>query len=150
MKKWKYILIAVMVTAVSAGLAALFTDTQSAWYLSLQKSPLTPPGAFFGIAWGILYVLLAVSYALVLITSEGKKGKLFPLNAVLLVLWCLFFFTLELPALSLVILAVTFFCGIFLLWGAYEVRPIAGYLLIPYVLWLGFATYLNYYIVLMN
>ena len=72
------------------------------------------------------------------------------LNGILLVLWCLFFFTLEMPVLSLVILAATFLCGLFLLWNAYEVRPLAGYLLIPYLLWLGFATYLNYYIVLMN
>ena len=67
----RHILFAVIFTAVSAGLAALFTDTKSAWYLALEKSPLTPPGAVFGIAWGIFYVLLAVSYALVLVDSQG-------------------------------------------------------------------------------
>ena len=146
----KYILFAVLFTAVFGALAVVFTDTQSEWYLSLEKSPLTPPSMVFGIAWGILYLLLAISYAIVLIETQGKKGKLFLVNGVLLALWCLFFFTLEQSVVGLIILILTFLNSIFLARNSYEVRPIAGYLLIPFVLWLAFATYLNYYIVLMN
>ena len=146
----KYILFAVLFTAVFAALAWLFTDTSSEWYLSLEKSPLTPPPAVFGIAWGILYLLLAVSYAIVLTETEGKKGKLFLVNGFLLALWCLFFFTLEQPVVGLIVLLLAFLNSIFLAWNSYEVRSAAGYLLIPLVLWLAFAAYLNYYIVLMN
>jgi len=146
----KYIVFAVVFTAVFAGLATLFTDTRSEWYLSLEKSPLTPPSMVFGIAWGILYLLMAVSYAIVLTETMGKKGRLFLVNGVLLALWCLFFFTLEMPVAGLIILVAAFLNSFFLAWNSYDVRPLAGYLMIPLVLWLAFAAYLNYYIVLMN
>lgn len=146
----RYVVFAVLFTALFAGIAGIFTDTQSEWYLSLEKSPLTPPPPVFGIAWGIWYLLLAVCYAIVFAHTQGKQGRLFPVNAVLLALWCLSFFTLEQPLIALVILVMAFFNGIFLAWNTYEVHPAAGYALIPFVLWLAFATYLNYTILLLN
>lgn len=150
MKKFKYIAFSVIFTAVFAGLALVFTDTQSEWYLSLEKSPLTPSPAIFGIAWGIWYLLLAVSHAIVLIKSNGKKGVSFLLNGILLALWCLFFFTLQQPEASMILLSLAFLNGIFLMWNTCEIKPAVGYILIPFVLWLAFAAYLNYYILLMN
>ena len=149
-KNWKYILYAILITGISGGLSALLTDPKSEWYQSLVKSPLEPPPMVFGIAWGILYLLLTVLCAIVLIDTMGKKSGMFIVNGILLLLWCLFFFALKLPTISMIVLIVNFIFSIFLVFSAYDVRPAAGLMLIPFVIWLAFATYLNYYIVLMN
>lgn len=149
-KNIQYILTAIAISGVSGGISALFTDAKSAWYSALVKSPLEPPPAVFGIAWGILYLLLTISCVLVLKRTMGKKSGMFVLNGIFLILWCLVFFTLKLPTLALVILIASFLFAIFLAFSAYDEHHAAGILLIPFVLWLGFATYLNYYIVLMN
>lgn len=149
-KNLKYIFYAILITGISGGISALLTDPKSEWYQSLVKSPLEPPPMVFGIAWGILYLLLTISCAMVLIHTMGKKSGMYIINSILLVLWCLFFFTLKLPMVSLIVLIANFVFAIFLAFSAYDAKPAAGLMLIPFVLWLAFATYLNYYIVLMN
>ena len=149
-KNWKYILYAVLITGISGGLSALLTDPKSEWYQSLVKSPLEPPPMVFGIAWGILYLMLTVSCAIALIRTSGKLSGMYIINGILLILWCLFFFALKLPTVSLVILIADFIFAILLAFSAYDAAPAAGIMLIPFVLWLAFAAYLNYYIVLMN
>ena len=149
-QKRKYIFYAILITGISGGLSALLTDPKSEWYQSLVKSPLEPPPMAFGIAWGILYLLLTISCAIVLVNTMGKKSGMYIINGILLVLWCLFFFALKMPVVSLIVLIINFILAIFLAFSAYDVKPAAGLMLIPFVLWLAFATYLNYYIVLMN
>jgi len=149
-KKIRYILYSILITGISGGLSALLTDPDSEWYRSLIKSPLEPPPMVFGIAWGILYLLLTISCALVLMETMGKKSGMYIINGILLVLWCLFFFALEMPAVSFIVLIINFIFSIFLAFTAYDAKPAAGLMLIPFVLWLAFAAYLNYYIVLMN
>ena len=149
-KNRKYILYALLITGISGGLSALLTDAKSEWYQSLVKSPLEPPPMVFGIAWSVLYLLLTVSCAIVLIRTMGKKSGTYIINGILLVLWCLFFFGLKMPIIALIVLIVNFVVAILLAFSAYDVKPAAGLMLIPFVLWIAFATYLNYYIVLMN
>lgn len=150
LKKLGYIAFAVLSTAAFAVLAGLFTDVESEWYTGLNKSVLQPPGAVFGIAWGILYVLLAASFAITLIKTEGKRDILFLLNLALLALWCYVFFELQNAVAGIIVLAVTFVESLILFKRTYDVSRLAAYLLIPFVLWLAFAMVLNYSIILLN
>ncbi len=126
----------------------------NSWYAALNKPPLTPPGWVFSPAWMVLYASIAV--AIILYYSSPNKRQV-ARTSVLLALhlatnfaWTYLFFGLRSPALALadiVVLDVTLVLLIPRFWRA---RPAAGALLIPYLAWVLFATYLNYGIFRLN
>ena len=132
-------------------------DSNSKWYKSLNQSPLTPPSWVFPIAWTILYALIIVSGLMFLSAtttiSAGVRsiGFLYYCAAwVLNLSWSLIFFRLQRPDLSFVIiLAMLAFIALNIR-AFYPVSRLAAYLLVPYILWVSFATYLNGYILFMN
>ena len=135
-----------------AALGRAFTDTTSDWYMSLIKPALQPPGMVFGIVWSVLYILLAVSASLA-ITEEQSASRtplLYTVTGVLNVLWSYAFFTLQNPTGALFVLALIIITAALLFAHVYRINKTAAYLLIPYILWLFFALYLNYEIAFLN
>ena len=125
----------------------------SNWYKSLNQSPLTPPGWVFPIAWTILYALIIVS-GVVFLTNGGtvrSVGFFYYCAAWILNLsWSQIFFRYQRPDLSfVVILGMLAFIALNIR-AFYPVSHLAAYLLVPYLAWVSFATYLNGYIVFMN
>lgn len=121
-------------------------------YEVLQKPPLAPPGIVFPIAWTILYILMGVSYGIIMDKSQIDSdirmiyysqlivNLLWPI-AFFVLKWRLFaFFWIVLLAVLVIIMAVKF----------YRKNKIAGLLQIPYVAWVIFATYLNFGIYFLN
>ena len=134
------------------------TDSSSAWYKSLNQSPLTPPSWVFPIAWTILYALIIASGVVFLSSpattiSAGVRsiGFFYYCAAWILNLsWSQIFFRFQRPDLSfVVILGMLTFIALNIR-AFYPVSRVAAYLLVPYVAWVSFATYLNGYIVFMN
>ena len=129
------------------------------WYKNLKKSKLTPPDYVFGIVWSFLYILMFIAFLLVVL--EMKKPdydkNLINLSVVFFLIqlffnlsWTTLFFSLKKPKLALFDIALTIiFTGI-TIYYFYQVNYIAAYLLIPYFLWISFASYLNLYIVIKN
>lgn len=118
------------------------------WYAMLVKGPVTPPGWLFPIAWTILYVMIGFALAVV-INARGAAWRwlavgAFGLQLLLNLAWSPMFFGLhEVTAafwLILLILAAAVLTTI--LFG--QVRPLAAWLMLPYLAWLGFAAALNY------
>ncbi|MBC7187346.1 MAG: tryptophan-rich sensory protein [Calditrichaeota bacterium] len=147
------LVVAIGVCLLAGVLGSVFTSSGvRTWYPTLNKPPFTPPGWLFGPVWTVLYILMGVAAALVWHKSLGVNTALavFVVQLVLNVLWSLFFFGLRLPAVALV--------DIVLLWGAilatlvlfWRMQPAAGLLLVPYLLWVSFATVLNAAIVWLN
>ena len=125
----------------------------SNWYKSLNQSPLTPPSWIFPIAWTILYALIIAS-GVVFLTNGGtvrSVGFLYYCAAWILNLsWSQIFFRYQRPDLSfVVILGMLAFIALNIR-AFYPVSHLAAYLLVPYLAWVSFATYLNGYIVFMN
>ena len=125
----------------------------SNWYKSLNQSPLTPPSWVFPIAWTILYALIIVS-GVVFLTNGGtvrSVGFFYYCAAWILNLsWSQIFFRYQRPDLSfVVILGMLAFIALNIR-AFYPVSHLAAYLLVPYLAWVSFATYLNGYIVFMN
>ena len=125
-------------------------QTNSNWYKSLNQSPITPPSWVFPIAWTILYVLIIAS-GVVFLTNGGpvrSVGFLYYCAAwVLNLSWSQIFFTYQRPDLSLIVIV---FMSISIAYTIYEfsmVSRTASYLLVPYLVWVIFATNLNSYIV---
>ena len=133
-------------------------SASSAWYKSLNQSPLTPPSWVFPIAWTILYTLIIASGVVFLSatrttisTAVRSTGFFYYCAAwVLNLSWSQIFFRFQRADLSfVVILGMLAFIALNIR-AFYPVSRLAAYLLVPYFAWVSFATYLNGYIVFMN
>lgn len=133
------------------------------WYNNLKKSPLTPPGPVFPIVWTVLYILLGLNILYVynkiknlnrpyFFDYEFVKRYFIPfeLQLVLNLSWSIFFFKFKKPVISLLIVCLMVFITAYLLYRCWFIDKTAFYLLVPYFIWILFATYLNSYIVLKN
>ena len=135
------------------------SSASSAWYKSLNQSPLTPPSWVFPIAWTTLYILIIASGVVFLSSpttttiSAGVRSTGFFYYCAAWVLnlsWSQIFFRFQRPDLSfVVILAMLAFIALNIR-AFYPVSRTAAYLLVPYLAWVSFATYLNGYILFMN
>lgn len=142
----------VLLFAAVAAIGAAFTDTSSEWYQSLIKPALQPPPIVFSIVWSVLYLMLAASLSLVSLMPDAQKKTLalYVLTGVLNVLWTYTFFTLQNPGGAVFVLIITIIAAIALFSDVYRHNKIASYLLIPYMVWLCFALYLNYELAFFN
>ncbi len=119
----------------------------NAWYAELTRPPLTPPNWVFGPVWTVLYIMILCS--IILYYRSATRQQL-PLTTIILIVhiitnfsWTFLFFRLQSPLLALldiIVLDVTLVALLVLLW---KVSMAASVLLMPYMLWVSFATYLN-------
>lgn len=121
-------------------------------YNYLVNPPLSPPSYLFPIVWNILYLLIGISYYIYRKNNndDSLTIKLYYIQLILNYLWSIIFFTLKLRTLAviwIIILAITI---IYLMIRFYKEERTSFYLLIPYILWVLFATYLNIGIVVLN
>lgn len=146
------IVYSVLFMGAVAVLGTAFTDTTSEWYQSLINPALQPPSIVFPIVWSILYILIAISLSIVSIHPKTTKKALFlyALNGVLNVLWSYTFFYLQNPAGALFVLILLIATAVLLFANVFRIDKTAAYLLIPYIIWLCFALYLNYEIAFLN
>jgi translocator protein len=146
------IVLSVLFIAAVAALGSLFTDTSSKWYAGLIKPSLQPPGIVFPIVWTVLYILLAISLSLIAADPKADKNILFlhAANGLLNVLWSYVFFQKQNPAGAFFILIILIITATILFSEVYRVNKTAAYLLMPYIIWLWFALYLNYEIAFIN
>lgn len=150
--KTKSIVSAAGFTLAIAALATLFTDTASEWYRSLTLPSFQPPAAVFTIVWPMLYLLFAASFSWYVSSEPVSKNAvlLFLLNGVLNPLWTYVFFYRHHITAAVFLLIAMLYCSITLYKKVYEKNRNAAYMLIPYILWLTFALYLNYETAFLN
>jgi translocator protein len=121
------------------------------WYNSLNKSKATPPAIVFPIVWSILYILLGVSSFLIYQKTKNINSlSLFEAQLFFNLLWPILFFTYKKPVWALVNIIILLVITGFMLYQFFMIKPLAFYLLIPYAIWLIYATYLNIVIVAKN
>jgi translocator protein len=117
------------------------------WYGTLDKPFFTPPASLFGPVWTVLYLSMAVSAWLVW-RREGFSGAqaamaLFSAQLVLNLLWSVIFFGLEAPGLALVEIVALWTAILLTILAFSKISRPAGWLLVPYLAWVSFATALN-------
>ncbi len=146
-----FIVIAELVGAVSALLSGTFSDK----YMSFEQPPLSPPGWVFPVVWGILYALMGVSAYLVYNSDGKQKNKsvaltVYYIQLALNFLWSIIFFRFDFYTVALVDLILLLIAVIIMTFMFYRINKAAGYMNIPYVIWLIFATYLNVGVAVLN
>jgi len=143
--KYTKLLISILIVFLVAFIGSLFTEI-GPWYDSIKPS-ITPPGWVFPVVWNILFLLIALSLYFNWRKGLNFKIKLiYSLNFILNILWSYLFFTLKNVKLAFLDLILLEFSIIYLIFLSYKNNKTSAYLLIPYLLWVGFAGILNYLI----
>ena len=119
---------------------------KSVWYYQLLKPPLAPPDWIFPPVWSILYFSMLVALLLYLFkpVQNKKSGYIyFAVQLILNLLWTPAFFYLQNIVLALIVIILLDIFVILTIKSFYKVSKISGLILIPYLIWILFATYLN-------
>ena len=134
---------------------ALFTfPSIASWYMLLEKPSFTPPDWLFGPVWSTLYVLMGIS--LFLVVRHAIKGssiravQLFFLQLFLNLLWSIVFFGSHSIGGGLVVIITMWFLIVLTILKFAKISQTASFLLLPYLAWVTFATYLNFAIFMLN
>ena len=134
--------------------AAITEPALETWYSGLAKPDWTPPDMVFPVAWSLIFLLIGIAAWLVWKTAERGEARL-PLTLffgqlIINVLWSFCFFGQRNPFLGLVCLGALFVAVALTTLAFLRVSQIAGWLFLPYLLWLGYAAALNFAIWQMN
>lgn len=120
-------------------------------YQTINKPVLSPPKIVFPIVWSILYLMMGISLFLVLRKEPVKINKIvFAIQLLLNVIWSFVFFKFKLFLLAFIIIICLVFAIVYNILIYYNVSKLSTYLLIPYLGWVIFASYLNFEIFLLN
>lgn len=156
-KSIQLVLWIILLQAISYVMGMLTESNLVPWYASLHQSMLTPPGFVFGIVWGLLYVLLAiVGWQLYHIEPYMSDSSYRPLKLLFMVqlvfnwLWTpLFFYLHAIQAALFCLAAMVLFTTVFLMIAWQKARRLF-WCMLPYWLWVCFASYLNFIIWMLN
>jgi tryptophan-rich sensory protein len=124
------------------------------WYKNINKSTLTPPNYVFGPVWTTLYILMGLAAYLVW-TTKGKKKKLGTTwlyfgQLVLNTLWSIVFFGMKSPEGGFVVIGLLWATILIMILRYFKINKIAAYVLVPYLLWVSLASWLNFEVMLLN
>ena len=152
----KQLAVSIVLCEAAGIIGSIFTSSSiPTWYATLLRPAFGPPNWVFGPVWTTLFALMGI--ALYLVLQKGIRHKrvktavgIFGIQLFLNILWSLFFFGMKNPGAA--------FGEIIVLWlfiaasivSFYKISKPAAYLLLPYILWVSFAAYLNYSIWILN
>ncbi|WP_297205820.1 TspO/MBR family protein [uncultured Brachyspira sp.] len=153
-KKFIIILIVSIVVCLSIGaIGGLSVKSDNfVWYNSLNKSPLSPPNIAFPIAWSILYLLMAVSVSIIINHNpiDKKSVIVFAVQLILNFFWTFIFFGLKQPLFALIEIIVLDIMIIITISRFKNISKLSSILLVPYLIWCLFASYLTLHVVMFN
>lgn len=150
------LIISIVICQLAGIIGAFFTtDSIPTWYNSLNKPEFNPPNWLFGPVWTILYLLMGIS--LFIIWKEDLKNKnvknafaIFIVQLIVNLLWSVVFFGMHSISGGLIVIIVLLVMIIITIVKFKKISFTASILLIPYLLWVCFATILNFYFYKLN
>ena len=151
-KQCKTLIFCIVLPLAVGGLSAFLTRNSMQTFDSINKPSLAPPGWLFPVAWTILYILMGIASYLV-ITSRKPNGSAlitYGLQLIFNFFWSIIFFNLNLYLFAFIWLVMLWILILKTTIQFYQISEPAGYLMIPYLLWVTFAGYLNLSIYLLN
>lgn len=147
--------ISILIPVAVGAISGLLSGNSMRMFNTMVKPPLSPPAWLFPVVWTILYVLMGIASYIIYsygIEREDVRKALFfyALQLVFNFFWSIFFFNKEWYLFS--------FIWLLALWGLIfvmirmylKIAPVAAYLMIPYLVWVTFAGYLNLGIYILN
>jgi benzodiazapine receptor len=153
--QWKFI-IAFLICQTVGIVAGLLTQNEiSTWFSTLNKPSWNPPAYLFGPVWTFLYFLMGISLWLIWKSNAPETQKMrailtFAVQLLLNFMWSILFFKCHSPLLAFIDIALLTIAILVTIGRFARMSRLAAWLLIPYLLWVCFATLLNYRIWAMN
>jgi benzodiazapine receptor len=146
-----------VVLCLGAGLiGSLFTmPSIPTWYTFLEKPSFNPPDWLFSPVWTALYILMGIAFAIIwrrykILKGAGFAMIIFLVQLLFNVFWSIAFFGLHSPLLGLIDIIILLIFIIITVISFARVSYLGAFLLIPYLLWVSFATILNTAIYILN
>ncbi|WP_018341776.1 TspO/MBR family protein [Cytophaga aurantiaca] len=152
---WKLI-ISIIGCELTGVLSSILSNAaMNPWFDNLNKPSWNPPSAVFGPVWSILYLLMGISLWLVWKSEKPTNEKeiavtFFIIQLFLNFWWSLLFFKFHSPELALVDITLLLILILVTIIQFFPISKTAAYILIPYLLWVAFATILNASILILN
>ena len=152
---WKKLILSLALPLTVGAVAALLSGGMRS-YSQLRQPPLSPPSWVFPVVWTVLYLLMGYSSYRIWTAEAAESGwrkkglRLYLTQLGVNFLWPLVFFGLHRFTLAFLVLIGLWVLVIFTMRAFYEVDTPAGHLLLPYLLWVSFAAYLNAGTALLN
>ena len=148
-------LIACIAISESAGIIGSFFTISAipVWYATLEKPLLNPPGWIFGPVWTTLYLLMGISLWLIWKSDSKEKKRaiwLFFAQLVLNAIWSPLFFGAQSIGGALAVIVLLWAAIVLTILVFTKISKVAAWLLVPYILWVSFAAYLNLAIFILN
>lgn len=137
-------------------IGSVFTSSSvNGWYQTLIRPDLAPPDWVFAPVWTTLFALMGISVFLIWEKSVSNKGARFALfvfacQLLLNLLWSMIFFGLQSPGWALLEIGILWIAITTTILLFHKISRLASLLLIPYILWVTFAVYLNYLFWILN
>lgn len=158
MKKinWPKLLFCVALCEGVGLLSGLLSGNQREFFNSLVKPPLSPPGVLFPIVWTILYGMMGVALYFVITSARGSYREqrsaviYFALQLAVNFSWSIVFFRFEALLAAAVVIVLLDLLVIITMIKFKEINKLSFWLLIPYLAWILFATYLNFGFAMLN
>lgn len=155
MKNFFKLIISIIICQSAGIIGSFFTvSSLSSWYQTINKPAFNPPGYIFGPVWITLYLLMGISLYLIWIKKDTANIKfpviLFFVQLFFNTIWSIIFFGLQNPLVAFFDILLLLIFLILTVISFYKVSKPASLLLIPYLLWVSFATILNFSIVKLN
>ena len=146
--------VSILLPQLAGGLGAFFTITSvESWYMTIQRPRWNPPNWLFGPVWTALYLMMGIACYLIWKSDHPLKKQLLWLyfaQLALNALWSPAFFGLENPLLGLVVIIPLWMLILACVIRFQKISKWAAGLMVPYLLWVSFATALNYSIWQLN
>lgn len=149
------VIVSIAIAQAAGIIGSVFTASSvRTWFETLAKPAWNPPSWLFGPVWITLYTLMGIAAYLVLQQRDVPGAKMalwvYGVHLVFNALWSILFFGLKNPGLAfaeIIVLLILIVVTTVLFW---KINPAAGALMIPYIAWVSFATFLNYTIWQLN
>ena len=152
--------VSILTPLVVGFLSSLITRDAMFQFNMVAKPPLAPPGFLFPIVWTILYIMMGISSYLIfehddggdrkISSTKGRCKKLYVVQLIFNFFWSIIFFRFSLYYVAFAWLVILWVMVLALIVESHKLNKMAAYLLIPYLLWMTFAAYLNIGIAVLN
>lgn len=152
--QWKKLLLCLFIPLAVGGLSALLSAGGMRDFAAVRQPRLAPPAWLFPVVWTLLYLLMGLAAYLVLTGGNCRQRReamvVYGAQLAVNFFWSVLFFTFKAYLLAFVWLVLLWGLIVLTVWRFAAVRPLAGWLLVPYLLWVTFAGYLNFGVFLLN
>lgn len=142
-------IVIVGLTFLLPGIVSFLIKDSYSKYASLNRPPLSPPAFIFPVVWSIIYLLISI--AVIRVKNDKRFNlKLYYISLIINTLWSPLFFLFNWYFIALIDLILLFYSVVKMYKNYKTTDDLSALLLIPYMLWLIFAFYLNLYVSIFN